>query len=148
VRLRAARPADIEPLAAIAVASYRRAFARILEPETLATCDRAFFSARFAREIANVTLAEDDANGIVGFSLVTGRNIDMLFIVPAQIGHGIGAALLDACEARGATMLECFRDNEQARRFYERRGWRLERSYTREYLGHVRAFVAYAKMPA
>lgn len=144
MKLRAAQPADIEALAVIAEASYRHGFARILEPEILAACDKAHFAARFARETGKITLAEDGA-GIAGFSLVTGRNLDMLFVAPARIGNSIGARLLAVAEKGGAATLECFRDNEAARRFYERHGWRLERSYTREYLGRERAFVAYVK---
>lgn len=145
MKIRAASPADIESLAEIAEESYRHGFAGILEPEILASCDRTFFAARFTREIEKITLAEDGARGIAGFSLVTGHNLDMLFVAPARIGNKIGARLLEAAEAGGATTLECFRDNEDARRFYERQGWRLARSYTREYLGRERAFVAYVK---
>jgi putative acetyltransferase len=144
VKIRAASPADIETLAAVAVASYRHGFAGILEPDILASCDHAFFAARFSRELAKIALAEEE-NSIAGFSLVTGRNLDMLFVAPARIGNNIGAKLLAAAEAQGAATLECFRDNEEARRFYERHGWRLERSYTREYLGRTRDFVAYVK---
>jgi GNAT superfamily N-acetyltransferase len=69
----------------------------------------------------------------------------MLFVDPACTGSGVGHALLDQVESEGVTTLECFRDNGPARAFYEHQGWRLVRSYEREFLGSCRAFVLYAK---
>jgi putative acetyltransferase len=69
----------------------------------------------------------------------------MLFMDPDAGGKGGGAMLLEKAEALGAKSLECFRDNEGARRFYERHGWRVERDYNREFLGKSRSFVLYVK---
>ncbi len=55
------------------------------------------------------------------------------------------AALLAECEARGARSLECFRDNTKARAFYEAHGWRLARSYARDFAGDTHHFVFYEK---
>ncbi len=55
--------------------------------------------------------------------------LDELYVVPAERGHGIGTALLQAAEAlcvqRGAELLEINVDGEDtdARRFYERHGY-------------------------
>ena len=55
--------------------------------------------------------------------------LDELYVVPAERGHGIGTALLQAAEAlcgqRGGELLEINVDGEDAdaRRFYERHGY-------------------------
>ena len=55
--------------------------------------------------------------------------LDELYVVPAQRGRGVGAALLKSAEAvvreRGGELLEINVDGEDsdARRFYERQGW-------------------------
>jgi GNAT superfamily N-acetyltransferase len=55
--------------------------------------------------------------------------VDELFVLPAHRGHAVGARLLEsaeaACRARGCTkmFLQLARENEDARRFYRRRGF-------------------------
>ena len=141
VIVRAAAIADVPQTAVVAEASYARAFATILEPATLARYDTAFFAGRFVTALDRLRVAEGD--GIVGFSLVTARHLDMLFVAPQAQASGAGRALLDEAVARGTTTLECFRDNLPARRFYERQGWRLTRAYQRDFAGRARDFVFY-----
>lgn len=142
--VRRVRKSDIPALAAIAEASYRAAFAGILERRALRLRDAAFFAARFATCWRRMRLATH--RGIpIAFSLTTRRHLDMLFVTPAHAGRGAGRALLREAEARGTRTLECFRDNHAARRFYERAGWTLARSYERDFVGRPRAFVFYEK---
>jgi putative acetyltransferase len=147
VRVRNADPEDVPALAGIAERSYRAAFAAILEPEALASRDCAFFADRFGEAWPRMRVAERGGR-ILGFSLVTERHLDMLFVDPAAGGEGAGTALLGRVEAEGARTLESFRDNHRARAFYERRGWTLRRSYERDFLGRSRAFVLYGRDPA
>lgn len=142
--LRPATEADIAAVAEIAGASYRVAFAGILEPETLATLDAGYFSPRLKAGVGSITVATDHGI-IVAFAKVTDRHLDMLFASPEQVGRGAGSALLNALEAVGVRTLECFRDNKAARAFYERHGWRLTRAYEREFAGRPRSFVFYEK---
>ena len=142
--VRAAREADIPAMSAVAAAAYRKGFAGILEPLTIVAFDGPFFAARFASQLPALTVAEAEG-AVVGFSKTTAEHLDMLFVVPSRHGTGAGSTLLAEAEGRGVRTLECFRDNESARRFYERRGWRLLRSYEREFAGKVRAFVFYGK---
>ena len=142
--VRPAVAADIPALAEVAAASYRSGFAGILEPEVLAVRDAAYFTQAFATALASMRVAEV-AGHILAFAKVTGRHLDMLFTAPAAQGSGVGATLLASVEAAGVNTLECFRDNNGARRFYERHGWRLARAYEREFLGRSRAFVFYEK---
>jgi putative acetyltransferase len=146
VRVRRAAPEDLPALAAIAARSYGSAFRAILEEEALAARDAAFFEARLALGLEHLWVAEADGRA-VAFCLMRERHIDMLFADPDRAGQGAGTALLRAVEAEGACSLECFADNAQARRFYERRGWRLDRAYSRPFLGRERRFVAYRPAP-
>ena len=141
------RPAgadDVPVLAAIAERSYRAAFADILEAEVLETRDATFFAARFASSWEGMLVACSGAMP-VGFLLMTDGHIDMLFMDPAASSRGGGSLLLEAAEQQGARSLECFRDNYEARRFYERHGWQVEREYDREFAGKSRSFVLYVK---
>jgi putative acetyltransferase len=140
--VRTAVPPDIAPTAAVAAASYRAAFAAILEPETLAKYDPAFFATRFAASLPRLRVAERNGT-ILGFCLMTEGHIDMIFVAPAAIGTGAGHALLADAQTHGATSLECFAANTAARSFYERHAWRVTQSYTRPFAGQDRAFVRY-----
>jgi putative acetyltransferase len=144
VRIRPAREADVAALARVAAASYRAAFQVILGEEGLAQREEPFFVARFGSEWSTLRLAEKDGR-ILGFHQVREGRLDMLFLAPEVIGQGLGASLLADAEERGAIALECFRDNQAARRFYERHGWRFEQALEREFAGAVRAFVTYRK---
>jgi putative acetyltransferase len=144
LKLRAATPADVPALALVAQRSYKAAFAAILEGPVLATRDAAFFEQRFVESLQSITVAAEDEVPI-GFLLMTDRHIDMLFIDPAFAGKGVGSRLLGHAEQKGARSLECFRDNYGARGFYERHGWRIERSYDRAFAGRERSFVWYVK---
>jgi len=144
VRVRTAEAADIPALAAVAERSYRAAFHGILEDDVLTARDAAFFAARFASEWPRMLVAVSGET-LVGFLLMTDGHIDMLFVDPDANGQGVGAALLREAEELGASTLECFRDNQGARRFYERHGWRVAKAYDREFAGKSRSFVFYRK---
>ena len=142
--VRAAGTGDIPALAAIAERSYRAAFACILEEPALQSRNASFFAERFASSWERMLVAVSHEKP-AGFLLMTDGHIDMLFMDPAASGRGGGERLLKEAEVRGARTLECFRDNDSARRFYERHGWRVEREYDREFAGRSRGFVLYAK---
>ena len=144
VMVRAARADDVAAMAAVASASYRAAFACILDPAELAARDAASFVDRFTERLGDMRVAV--AQGVVvGFSLVTGTHLDMLFVAPAAQGTGAGRALLDEAVARGTRTLECFADNLAARRFYARQGWGLAREYARAFAGQEHRFVFYER---
>nr|WP_281351927.1 GNAT family N-acetyltransferase [Microvirga makkahensis] len=106
--------------------------------------DAAYFAERFTGSWKRMLVAAQQ-DEVLGFLLMTEGHIDMLFMDPDGSGQGGGAQLLEEAEARGAKSLECFRDNHGARRFYERRGWRVTRTYEREFAGRNRSFVFYEK---
>ena len=142
--IRPATQADIPAATQVAAAAYQHAFAHILEPEILATRTPASFAPRFAADLPNLHLATR-SNTIIGFSLMTNRHIDMMFVTPHAHRTGAGAALLTNCESRGANSLECFRDNHKARAFYESHAWKLTCAYTRRFADQDHAFVYYEK---
>ncbi len=144
MRIRPAAEADVAALARVAAASYRLAFLAILGEEGLAQRAEPFFIARFGAEWRTVRLVEQQER-VLGFHQVREGRLDMLFLAPEAIGRGVGAVLLADAEQQGATLLECFRDNHPARRFYERHGWRFDQALEREFAGAIRAFVTYRK---
>ena len=142
--IRPALPEDVRPAAEVASASYRAAFAPILDADELARRTPESFVPRFEASLARLRVAVSGGR-VVGFSLVTGTHLDMLFIDPAAQGTGAGRALLDEAEARGVCSLECFRANAPARGFYERAGWVVTRGYSRPFAGRVHGFVYYER---
>jgi putative acetyltransferase len=142
--LRAARAEDAEALAEVAHASFHDAFAKIMSPAALAQRPLGFFVERFGQQWPEVVVALRQ-DRIVGFSMVRQGHIDMLFVDPRAQAAGVGKALLAHAEAGGAKTLECFRDNHQARTFYEKHGWRLDGSLRRSFCGEDYDFVTYAK---
>ena len=143
MKLRPATAADVPALALVAERSYRYGFADILEEDVLALRDAQFFAAHFDDKYDRMTVADDGVP--IGFLLVSERHIDMLFVDPAFLAKGAGSRLLAHAEEQGARSLECFRDNGQARHFYERHGWRVDGCYEREFAGKSRSFVFYVK---
>ena len=142
--VRPATPEDVGPAAAVACASYRAAFAHILAAEELVRRTPESFVPRFEASLDRLRVAEAGGR-VVGFSLVTGRHLDMLFIDPAAQGTGAGRALLDEAVSRGVCSLDCFRANAPARHFYERAGWVVTRGYTRPFAGQLHHFVYYER---
>lgn len=144
--VRRARFADLAAIARIAARSYAGAFAAILEKRALLARGELFFRRRLRRSWKRLVVAVA-AGRVIGFALTTRGHLDMLFVDPRRIGRGAGRRLLRHVERRGVRTLECFRDNLQARRFYERAGWRLARSYARDFIGRRRDFVFYERAP-
>src|SRR5262249_48148305 len=65
--------------------------------------------------------------GIVGFHAVAGDSLESMFVAPAAMGHGVGAALFaDACAVARAAGIDVLRieSDPNATGFYERRGAR------------------------
>ena len=91
----------------------REAFDRIVSTEYLPTAD--------------LLVAADENDRAVAFLGGTGREIDSLFVHPEAHGLGIGTMLMDEFAALGAGELrvEVNEQNDTARRFYERRGFRV-----------------------
>jgi len=74
---------------------------------------------------ADVWLAECGGT-IAGFLALQKNEIRLLFCHPTRQGKGLGAAMIAQAKSLDRPYLDlwCFRDNDGARRFYERQGFR------------------------
>lgn len=122
--LRRAVPVDAPAIAAL-FRRVRRACLPYLPDLHTPAEDLAFFAGRVLPEQA-VWVAEDEA-GLLGFAAVTPGWLNHLYVEPAAHGGGVGSALLAAAAPEGEVRLWAFQRNARARRFYERRGFTVER---------------------
>ncbi len=131
--IRAARPDEAETLLALQREAAVAAFAHVFPP------DRHPFPDDEVREAWHRTLADPEIETYlaevegepVGSVSVGGDFLRTLYVVPARWNTGVGSALhdlaLERLRARGRdeAKLWTLEENHDARRFYERRGWRL-----------------------
>jgi GNAT superfamily N-acetyltransferase len=91
---------------------------------------------------SSVLVAEQPSRGLVGVVLLESRRdyftneahgyVSILAVASEAEGQGVGRALLKAAEDWGREnrfsklTLAVFRENERAKQFYERQGWRPE----------------------
>jgi ribosomal protein S18 acetylase RimI-like enzyme len=142
--IRAARPADARPIAAVHVATWRAAYAGLLPDEVLAGLDTGEWAQRWNRNLAAsaegrfVLVFEQD--GRVGGFVSGGPSRDQfpggevyaIYVDPARQGRGAGSRLLTAAARHLAeahftdASLWVLAGNHPARRFYESQGWRSD----------------------
>jgi GNAT superfamily N-acetyltransferase len=83
----------------------------------------------FARVVVGQqeTWIADVEGGVAGFGALTGAMLEHLYVHPDHQGRGIGTLLLDQAKRQRPKgfRLWLFQQNEGARRFYERHGFRL-----------------------
>jgi RimJ/RimL family protein N-acetyltransferase len=72
----------------------------------------------------SVLVADRDGRS-VGVAAVDGAWLQGFYVLPEYWGTGVAGELHDAAVELGANRLWCLEDNHRARRFYEKRGWRL-----------------------
>jgi putative acetyltransferase len=129
--LRSGRPDDAETLYAIHRESVLTAYAHIFPPDRYTFPDdemRAHWVEQLADGEANTVVAERDGRAI-GFVVVSPGWLRNIFVVPSEWGRGAGSMLHDNAvellRAEGAgAHLWVLEQNDQARAFYEHRGWR------------------------
>jgi ribosomal protein S18 acetylase RimI-like enzyme len=125
IRLRRARDDESDAVASLHRLSREAAMPFMRGLHTVEE-DRAFFRERVFTE-CEVWVAERDG-ALVGMCAFRPGWLDHLYVHPAHQGTGIGTALLrKALESNDALQLWVFQSNENAIRFYERRGFRREK---------------------
>jgi ribosomal protein S18 acetylase RimI-like enzyme len=74
-------------------------------------------------------VALDPDGTVVGFMSLHDDDLDQLYVRPDRHDHGIGSRFVELAKQRrpGGIGLYTFQVNAKARRFYERRGFRVER---------------------
>lgn len=122
--IRAATREDVRAVAEL----FRRSFGTLAFLPTLHTPeeDLAFFAGVVAEQEVWVW---EEGGRVLGFAALEGHLLGHLYVEPQAHGRGIGGALLEQAKARRPAGLELwvFQQNTGARRFYERRGFRLVR---------------------
>lgn len=147
IDLRDATGRDAAALAALNVASWRAAYAHMLPEAFLASIDVAAWEERLRvrfEDAAQFTVVACAGRHRLGFVTAgpvrdeppaRGGEVYALYVDPAHTGHGAGTTLLEAAVTRlsgsgfSRASLWVFTRNTNARRFYEKRGWRLEPHY-------------------
>jgi len=144
LRVRPARPDDAERLFEIQRDASLAALAEIFPPDRYPFPDDEV-RARWRRFVAerNVLVAED-VSQILGMIAFSPGSLDALYVAPGEWGRGVGSRLHDEAVAALRELAEEARvwvlvENHGARRFYERRGWRLD--------GRERVVVEYPPHP-
>jgi GNAT superfamily N-acetyltransferase len=128
---RTATPADAETLFDLQKAASLAAFAGIFTGPFPDEEIRADWAAKLTDPDREVLIAEEGDKAI-GFATRAPEMLEQLFVLPEAQGTGVGSALHDAVldrqRAAGETIcrLWVLEANEQARAFYERRGWRAD----------------------
>jgi ribosomal protein S18 acetylase RimI-like enzyme len=144
--IRTARPSDVEAIAALHLASWRAAYAGFVPEAFLSSVTLESRIERWGRALdpslsllTQTIVADDEAVilGVCSFGFrrqppaVSAGEIYSLHVRPDVTRRGLGKLLLDESLHRVA-LLGCYscvlwvlRDNVNARRFYESRGWSL-----------------------
>ncbi len=129
MNVRAADRAEIDQLAKIWYDSWQDAHSAILPAELARMRTLESFRDRLGAALPRVRVA-GPIGAPLGFCLVTGDELDQLFVSAEARGTGVAADLLADGEHRlsesgvETAWLACAIGNDRAARFYEKSGWR------------------------
>jgi ribosomal protein S18 acetylase RimI-like enzyme len=120
------RPFETDDLKAISLVHYRACLIayRFMNWSYSLQEVEAWYSRKFVEW--TWTLAGFDADAMVGFIALRDQHVDQLYIDPSHQRCGIGSSLLGQAlkGAPGRITLHVFEDNQNARAFYEKHGFR------------------------
>jgi GNAT superfamily N-acetyltransferase len=128
VTLRAAVAADAPAIARIWHAGWADGHLGNVSEALVAIRTEESFHVRAANRVADTTVAVV-ANELAGFLMVSGDEIEQVFVTAAHRGTGVADSLMADAEERirsaghPVAWLAVVAGNARARRFYERRGW-------------------------
>ena len=128
VNLRPARPADSAAVATIWTDGWRDGHLGNVPAELVAERTPESFAARAAARVTDTTVAVI-GDEVAGFIMVTGDEVEQVYVDARHRGSGVAGTLLAEAERLVAAgghekaWLAVVPGNARARRFYERRGW-------------------------
>ena len=128
MHLRPATPDDMATVADIWHAGWHVTHPGHVPDGLTARRPLAAFHDRAPGRVDDTTVAERDGS-IVGFLMVTGDEVEQVYVAPPAFGTGVADLLLAegerqvAAGGHGVAWLAVARGNARARRFYERQGW-------------------------
>ena len=95
-------------------------------------------------KMVDLRIVRNEQRNIVGFLGVADGNIEMLFLHPSVIGHGIGKQLTQfAIQELNAKKVDVNEQNPQAVRFYERMGFAVKSRSEKDGLGEAVPHIAH-----
>lgn len=161
VTVREATAEDVPAIRRIASAGWHAAYADFLDEDTIErVLDEWYAPEGVERAVRSedvvYLVAESDASGVVGYVSGTARTErygsgTSFYVAPERWGEGIGSALfdrlLDALREVGVERVEfeVLAANEDARAFYESRGFEAVGESTDDLFGAVHPVVVYAR---
>ena len=131
------RPMPGEELNAVSTlyhAIWHETHAPLQDAKIARSRDLTFFKSRLQRWHKDTLVACFDS-GLAGFASWHGSALEALYVTPQFRSLGLGAKLLadaeDVMRKSGAAelSLDCICKNIAGRKFYERNGWRIEKSF-------------------
>jgi len=129
VNVRKAAHSEVDTLSKLWYDSWQDAHAEILPAELARMRTLESFRERLEAALPRVRVV-GPVGAPLGFCIVTGDELDQLFVSAQARGSGVAAALLADGEDRLSSSgvetawLACAIGNERAARFYEKSGWR------------------------
>jgi GNAT superfamily N-acetyltransferase len=126
--LRPASAADAPAIATIWYDGWRDGHLGNVPAELVAVRTPESFGTRAAERVADTTVAVD-ADGVAGFIMVVGDEVEQVYVAAEHRGTQVAATLLAEAERQVAAnghrraWLAVVAGNARARRFYERMGW-------------------------
>ncbi|MGJ8528507.1 N-acetyltransferase family protein [Maritalea sp.] len=132
MEIRVAKPGELTSLSAFYHKIWHETQAPYQHPDIAKFRDVRFMQARIDEFYPNIIVAVEAAN-IIGLIVAHDSRISQLFIDKEFRRQKLGEKLLALGEAKLAAegtiiaSLNCLTGNENARRFYERNGWHVER---------------------
>ena len=127
--IRGAVPDDHEVLHDLLFASWMTTWAPACPSEAVAEFrEQGPVAGYLTACLEQIDVGVSDGRAVAAMHL-RGDHLAALHVAPGLKGRGLGSAMMDEAEARGARRLEVRAFNEPAIRFYEARGWRRERTY-------------------
>lgn len=122
--IRRARESDRGALEALLETSWLTHWAPHVEPHSVERFERERPVTGYVETFIDQFVLAERHGVVAGMYHREGEMLHAIHVHVVFIGSGVGQALMDHAEARGARRLDVRAFNSRARAFYERRGWR------------------------